>query len=164
MSVDAERSKRETRAAIENRAVVYRYIFEELEEELGRERAIEVMRRAIYKRGLAHGQEKYLAAAQEGDFDAVGELFVSGSAAEGELFKPAVDRVDREGVDLSMRGCPLVDAWKAMGLADEEVDLMCRIAAAVDEGTFDGAGLCVTFRERLGQPGGRACLLEIRRP
>jgi hypothetical protein len=164
VSVDAERSKTETRAAIENRAVIYRYIFEELEEELGRERATEVMRRAIYKRGLAHGQEKYLAAAQEGDFDAVGELFVRGSASEGELFKPAVDRVDRQGVDLSMRGCPLVDAWKAMGLAEEEVDLMCRIAAAVDEGTFDGAGLCVTFRERLGQPGGSACLLEIRRP
>lgn len=162
--MDGERSKRETRAAIENRAVTYRYIFEELEGELGRERAIEVMRRAIYKRGLAHGQEKYLAAAQEGDFDAVGELFVGGSAADGELFKPTVERVDREGVDLSMRGCPLVDAWKGMGLAEEEVDLMCRIAAAVDEGTFDGAGLRVTFKERLGQPGGSVCLLEIRRP
>ena len=164
MSVDAERSKKETRGAIENRAVIYRYIFEELEEELGRERAVEVMRRAIYKRGVAHGQEKYLAAAQEGDFDAVGELFVGGSAAEGELFSPAVEHADRHGVDLSMKGCPLVDAWKAMGLSDEEVDLMCRIAAAVDEGTFDGAGLRVTFKERLGEPGGHACLLEIRRP
>ena len=53
-ALDASRA--ETRAAFANRALMYAAIFGELEEELGTERAAEIMKRAIYKRGIEIGQ------------------------------------------------------------------------------------------------------------
>jgi hypothetical protein len=41
---------------------------------------------------------------------------------------------------------------------------MCEIAAAVDEGTFQGAGLELTFLDRRGRAGAEKCLLELRLP
>ena len=40
-------------------------------------------------------------------------------------------------------------------------DELCAISAAVDEGTFEAAGLELTFLDRLGRPGAKACLLEL---
>ena len=65
---------------------------------------------------------------------------------------------------LSMTSCPLVDAWKEAGLDPEEIDVMCSISAAVDEGTFEGAGLNLEFLDRLGIPGSERCLLVLRTP
>lgn len=63
----------------------------------------------------------------------------------------------------SMTACPLVEAWKAHGVSDEEVDLLCEIAAAVDEGTFEGAGLQVDITDRLGRAGSTRCVLDVHR-
>jgi hypothetical protein len=62
---------------------------------------------------------------------------------------------------LTMTSCPLIDAWRRHGASSAELDALCAIASAVDEGTFKGAGLDVAITERLGQPGGTRCLLKI---
>ena len=64
---------------------------------------------------------------------------------------------------MRMTSCPLIDAWKAADLPAEEIDTLCGIAAAVDEGTFDGAGLDLNFLSRLGA-GDAKCLLDLRVP
>lgn len=158
------RSKRETRAAFENRAVVYRYIFDELVEELGEERAAGIMRRAIRRRGVAHGREKYADAARSRDFGTIARLFCESSAADGELFTPAVAEAGADGAVLTMASCPLVDAWRALGLDEAAVDLMCDIAAEVDRGAFEGVGLEIDIEERLGEPGATHCVLRLRAP
>ena len=56
-----EQSRRDTRAAFENRALMYYHVFEVLKDEVGEGRAIGVMKRAIYRRGLEVA-EKYRAA------------------------------------------------------------------------------------------------------
>lgn len=43
-------------AQIKNRAMMYFHIFNEMREEIGEERAIAVMKRAIYKRGRGDQQ------------------------------------------------------------------------------------------------------------
>jgi hypothetical protein len=63
-----------------------------------------------------------------------------------------------------MQTCPLVDAWRAEGLSDEEIDVLCDISNAVDEGTFERAGLDLVFLERLAAPGESRCVLELRVP
>ena len=157
-------SRAETRSAFENRALMYAYIFDELAEELGPERAAEVMKRAIYRRGLEIGA-KYREAAAAGDLEAVGRIFCEGSPCRGELFEPGIEgAASADRVVLRMTACPLVDAWEAAGYFPAQIDLLCEIAAAVDEGTFDGAGLELTFLERAGQPGTTRCLLELRLP
>jgi hypothetical protein len=57
-----------------------------------------------------------------------------------------------------------VDAWRAAGLDVDEIEHLCQIAAAVDEGTFEGAGLELEFLDRIGQPGSERCLLHLRLP
>lgn len=157
-----EQSRAETRASFENRALMYAYLLDELESELGTERAVDVMKRAIHRRGLEIGQ-KYRPAAEAGDLEEVARLFVEGSPAEGALFEPGVDVEPSEGrVVLRMTGCPLQDAWQAAGYPPERVDLLCEVASAVDHGTFEAAGLDLRFLERHACPGAEKCLLELR--
>jgi len=60
------KSRAETRAAFENRAYMYAYIYEELLKVMGRDAAIDLMKRAIYRRGLEVGR-KYASAAEKAD-------------------------------------------------------------------------------------------------
>ena len=84
------------------------------------------------------------------------------SARQGTLFTPGVEERGEEVIVLRMTSCPLVDAWRAEGRSDEEIDTLCEIAAAVDEGTFESAGLDLVFLDRLGRQGSQRCLLELR--
>lgn len=155
-------SRAETRAAFENRAHIYAHTFDVLAEELGSERAAELMKRAIYRRGVEIGT-KYRAAARSADLEEVGRLFVDGSPCEGTLFEPAIEEPSYDGrIVLRMTACPLVDAWRKAGHPDERVDLLCEIAAAIDVGTFESAGLELAFLDRQTCPGADRCLLEVR--
>lgn len=155
-----EKSRAETRAAFENRALMYAYLYEELLPVLGREETVALMKRAIYRRGLEVGR-KYRDAAQEGDLAEVGNIFCSGSPCVGGLFDPGIEERSDGRIVLRMTSCPLIDAWRAAGLPAEEIDTLCEIAAAVDEGTYDGAGLNLQFLSRLGA-GDEKCLLDLR--
>jgi hypothetical protein len=157
------KSRRETRDAFENRALMYWYIYDELASEVGADRATTIMKQAVFRRGLEVGR-KYRAAAESGDLAEVGAIFCEGSPSEGELFSPGIEALDDDRLVLRMESCPLVDAWRTFGLAPEEIDRMCEISAAVDQGTFAGAGLSLEFLDRLGKPGSCRCLLELKPP
>jgi len=158
-----EASRAETRASFANRALMYAYIFDEAEKALGTQAATDLMKRAIYRRGLEVG-ERYRPAAEAGDLAEVARLFVEGSPATGTMFAPGVEEADDDGrrLVLRMTTCPLADTWRDAGYSAEKVDLLCDIAAAVDEGTFAGAGLDLTFLDRQACPGSCKCLLELR--
>lgn len=156
-----ERAHAETRAAFANRALVYAHLLDELEADLGIERATALMKRAIYRRGLELGAE-YVAAAEAGDLPRVGEVFVAGSPCQGSLFEPAVESVAEDSIVLRMTACVLVDTWRAAGYPPERVELLCDIASAVDYGTFEGAGLALEFLDRQGCPDSDRCLLQLR--
>jgi len=158
-----EKANAETRAAFENRALMYAAIYDELAADIGEERAAAIMKRAIRKRGLDVGL-KYREAAAAGDLEEVGRLFVEGSPAGGSLFTPGVEERGDDVIILRMTSCTHVDAWRVGGRTDEEVDLLCGIAAAVDEGTFESAGLELTFLDRLGKAGSCRCPLELQVP
>jgi hypothetical protein len=160
---ELEQSRAETRASFENRALMYAYLYEELSDELGPDRATDLMKRAIHRRGLEVARA-YRAAVHAGDLEEVGQIFCDNSPCGGELFEPAVEEEGGERIVLRMAACPLVDAWRTIGLDPEEIDHLCVIAAAVDEGTFEGAGLELEFLDRIGRPGSERCLLELRLP
>lgn len=157
------RSRAETRAAFANRALVYLHTYDVLAEELGPDRAAELMERAIHRRGLEVA-ERYKSAAAARDLDAIATEFCDHSPCEGALFEPGVAETEDGMVVLRMTACPLVDAWRDHGVPEDKIDRLCEIAAAVDVGTFEGAGLGLTFLARLGQPGSDRCLLEVRLP
>ena len=162
LQASLERSRAETRGAFENRALMYAYLYEELLGVLGRDEAVAVMKRALYRRGLEVGR-KYRDAAKSGDLAEVGAIFCGGSPCAGTLFDPGIEENSDGRIVLRMTSCPLVDAWRTAGLPAEEIDTLCEIAAAVDEGTFAGAGLGLEFLSRLGA-GEDKCLLDLRVP
>lgn len=156
-----EQLRTELYGSFQNRAVLYYLIFSELRDEVGAEKAEEIMKRAIYKRGVQKGA-KYSEYAP-GDFEGLKEAFVGGIPDNGAMFKPEVERCDPQGLDIKFHGCPLRDAWMEMGLPDEDVATICRIAARIDNGTFEGAGF--EFTADTWQPGGDGCCyLHIRPP
>jgi hypothetical protein len=163
LQADLVRSRAETRAAFENRARIYAYIYDELLGEIGEEAAVALMKRAIHRRGLEVGL-KYRNAVESADLIEVGSIFCGGSPCEGTLFEPGIEVGSKGHVVLTMTSCPLVDTWRDMGLAPEKIDTLCEIAAAVDEGTFEGAGLDLQFLSRLGTAGDDRCRLDLSLP
>lgn len=162
-----EQARAETRAAFENRALVYAYVFDELSKELGDERATAIMKRATYRRGREIGrkyrEECDWERAERGDLDEVGRLFVESSPSGGALFQPSIDEPAEGGrTVLKMTACPLVDAWREAGYSAERVDLLCEIASAIDHGTFEEAGLDLRFLDRQPCPAGESCRLELK--
>ena len=155
-------SRAETRAAYENRAMMYAAMLDELESELGTQRAAGLMKRGIYRRGRQIG-EAYRDAVAAGDLTEVGLIFVESSPVQGALFEPAVNKLPvGDSIVLSMKACPLVDAWRKADLPPERVDLLCEIAAAVDYGTFDAAGLDLEFLDRQACEGSDTCLMQLK--
>ena len=155
-----ETLRRQLYDSFKNRAMIYHKLFEELSREVGAEKAEQIMARAIYQRGAEKGKQKY---ARFGPDDLTGlkEAFVGGLPDEGRMFQPEILRDEADGLDIKFHGCPLREAWQEAGLPDELVATLCRIAARVDNGTFEAAGF--EFTADTWQPGGGGCCyLHIR--
>ena len=154
-----EKLRRELVDSFKNRAILYFLIFDELRNHCGQSNAEAILGQAIYRRGEQKGREKYAQFAPK-DLDGVKRAFLSGSADGGRMFQPEVIRQDPGRLDIKHHKCPLLEAWRAMGLADEDTATLCRIASRIDYGTFEAAG----FRLSLDtwQPGrDHCCVLHI---
>jgi len=157
--MSTSKHEEEVRASFKNRAYVYLHMYDELVAELGPDKAKEIMKKAIFKRGVEVGSsfQKYA----PGDMKGLCDAFVGGSPADGALFCPEIERCDEGGIDLTFKRCPLKEAWLEAGLPEEKVALLCDIAAVVDYGTFEGNGFA--FSADTYKPGADGCChLHIR--
>ncbi|MGA2032158.1 MAG: L-2-amino-thiazoline-4-carboxylic acid hydrolase [Thermoguttaceae bacterium] len=155
-----EQLRQELHESFKHRAILYYLIFDEMRAELGAEKAEEILSRAIYRRGAQKGKQKYAQFAPN-DLAGLKRAFVGSSADGGRLFQPEVLRDDPDGLDVQHHRCPLKEAWQEIGLSDDDVATLCRIAARVDNGTFEAAGF--QFSAETWRPGrDGCCLLKIR--
>ncbi len=146
--------------SFKNRAILYSLIFDEMRWQFGAEKAEEILGQAIYRRGEDRGREKYARFAPA-DLQGVKQTFLAGSADGGHMFQPEVVHEDAASLDIKHGKCPLRDAWQELGLPDEDVATLCRIASRIDYGTFEAAGF--DFSLDSWQPGGDGCcFLHIR--
>lgn len=149
----------ELRASFKNRAILYYLIFDELRQEVGEERAAEIMMRAIYRRGEQVGQQ--FGEYAPDNLDGLKDAFLAFIPDGGQLFDPHVKRCDEDGLDIHLEACPLKDAWEELGLSEQDRVTMCRIAGEIDKGTFEAAGF--RFQPDTWQPGRAGCChLQIR--
>jgi hypothetical protein len=156
-----ETLRRQLYESYKNRARIYHLIFDELRRELGAERAEAVLMRAIYRRGEEIGRAKYGQFAP-GDLAGLKAAFLDGIPDGGRMFQPEVLHSDAESLDIKFHACPLRESWQESGLSDAEVATLCRIAARIDNGTFEGAGF--QFSADTWESGGEGCCcLHIRR-
>ncbi|MFZ1932871.1 MAG: L-2-amino-thiazoline-4-carboxylic acid hydrolase [Thermoguttaceae bacterium] len=156
-----ETLRRQLYESYKNRARIYHLIFDELRSELGAERAEAVLTRAIYRRGQEIGRAQYRRFAPA-DLTGLRAAFLDGIPDAGRMFQPEVLHADAESLDIQFHACPLRAAWQESGLSEAEVATLCRIAARIDNGTFEAAGF--QFSADTWQPGGEGCCcLHIRR-
>ena len=125
-------------ASFRHRAMLYYLIFDELRQVLDESQAIEILQRAIRRRGVQIG--KPFARFAPDDLAGLKDAFLNVIPDDGQMFTARVDRCDDRQLDITLQTCPLRDTWLDEGLPPEEVATMCRIAAIIDEGTFEGAG------------------------
>ena len=155
-----ETLRRQLYDSFKNRARIYHLIFDELRRELGAAAAEAILQRAIYRRGVEIGEAKFSQFAPS-DMAGLEAAFLDGIPDEGRMFRPEMLHSGAKAVDIKFHACPLREAWQEMGLSDEEVATLCRIAARIDNGTFEGAGF--GFFADTWQPGGEGCCcLHIR--
>jgi len=151
--------RRQLYDSFKNRAMIYWHAYDELCKAVGAEQAETVLAQAIYRRGEENG--KKFAAFAPANLAGLLDAFLAGIPDDGRMFGPEVLRCDATGVDIKFHNCPLRDAWLEAGLPPEKVATLCRIAARVDNGTFEGAGFA--FHADTWQPGGDGCChLHIR--
>jgi hypothetical protein len=159
MAGDEMELRRQIKEAHMSRALVYAAFYDELERRFGEEVAEEVMKAAIYKRGLEIG--KRFARYGPADIAGLKDAFLDFVPDKGRLFQPEVTRCDGEGLDIKFHACPLKEAWQQAGFAPDKIATLCRIAGVVDNGTFAGAGFA--FSAETWRPGAEGCcFLHIR--
>jgi hypothetical protein len=132
---------------LKNRAKIYVHIYRELSKEVGREKALEIMKRALYARGQEKGAQ-LKAKIGKPDLHALAIAFVEGNA-DMDAFGHEIVQEHAEYVLLRLNNCPLVEAWKEAGLTPEEQKNLCDIAYQVDFGKFEAAGYQLVFNCRI---------------
>ena len=151
--------------ATRQRAAVYAHLFLVLRRELGEERAVDLMSEAIRNFGAEKSKRNYSEEAREGNLAQAVREFASPDPVKQHQFAPRVvsmepEKEPEEAV-IAMSRCPLVDEWREMGFSDRDVDTLCRIAHAVDFGTWEGAlPFSLEFESTRGR-GGDECILRI---
>jgi len=151
--------RRQLKEAHMSRAMVYAAFHGELVARFGADVAEEVMKAAIYKRGLEIGRR--FATFGPSDIEGLRDAFLDFVPDKGRLFQPEVRACDASGLDIKFHACPLKEAWTAAGFPPERIATLCRIAGVVDNGTFEAAGF--SFSAETWQPGKEGCcFLHIR--
>ncbi len=146
-------------ASFRHRAMLYYLIFDELRQVLDETQAIDILQRAIRRRGEEVG--KQFASFAPDDLAGLRDAFLNAIPDDGRMFSAKVERCDEGQLDITLQTCPLRDAWIDAGLPQQDVATMCRIAAVIDNGTFEGAGF--TFSADTWNPDCDGCChLHIR--
>ncbi len=145
--------REELYGAFKNRGMIYYNMYQTLSAELGQEKAAALMMDAIYQRGIE--QSTALAGIDNQDVLALMDRFLSLIPDDGRMFGPEVQRAERDAVDIKFHRCPLKECWLEAGIPEAEVAELCRIAARVDNGLFEGAGF--SFHAETWAPGRDGC-------
>jgi hypothetical protein len=143
---------------LKNRARIYLHIYRELSKELGKDRAMSILKKAIYARGKEKG---VLLAGKLGqpDLHQLALSFMEGQGAM-DAFGHEIVEEHSDFIVLRLNRCSLFEAWEEAGLSPEEKSELCDIAYQVDFGKFEGAGYRLSFNSRIAD-GCKSCDLRV---
>jgi predicted ArsR family transcriptional regulator len=143
---------------LKNRARIYILIYRELAKEVGSEKAVSILKAALYERG----KEKGIQLAQKigkPDLHKLSLAFME-SAGDMDAFGHEIAEENTHQVILRLNHCPLVEAWDDANLSPEEKKILCDIAYQIDFGKFEAAGYKLSFNCRAAD-GEKCCDLQI---
>lgn len=135
------------------RAAAYAHMFDVLRERFGEATALEVGQESTRRLGEAMGVR--FAGHGPDDLTGLCHAFLDGIPNRDSMFAPEITRCDGEALEIHFHRCPLKEAWQAQGRDDADLELLCRMAGAIDGGLFEAAGF--TFRGETWKPGDEGC-------
>lgn len=150
--------------ATRQRAAVYAHLFLVLRKRLGEAQAVDLMSEAIYNYGEEKSNRNYSEKARGGDLAQAAREFASPDPVKQHQFAPRIVSLGPEEAVIAMSKCPLVDEWRAMGLPDDDVETLCKVAHSVDFGTWEGALRCTLCFEGTRGEGRDECVLRVGKP
>jgi hypothetical protein len=142
--------------AIRARGEYLYFIYNELKEEIGAERAESILSRAIRRYGQRLG--KNIGPLKEAD-----DLFdrLEKGNPPGVFERHFKVRNHDESV-MQLDRCPLVEAWRDLGCSSKEIQTLCNIAMEGDFGIFDGESVEMALESSIGK-GDTCCIMKIRK-
>jgi hypothetical protein len=143
---------------LQNRARIYIHIYRELSKEVGKGKAAEIMKRALYARGKEKG-ELLVSRLGKPDLHKMAVAFAEGKT-DMDAFGHEVVQEHSDFIILRLNRCPLAEAWKEAGLTPEEQKDLCDIAYQVDFGKFEAAGFKLAFTCRIANAG-KSCDMKV---
>jgi predicted ArsR family transcriptional regulator len=143
---------------LKNRARIYILIYRELVKEVGKEKAVAILKAALYARGKEKGVQLAKKIGKP-DLHKLGKAFME-SAGDMDAFGHEIVEETPHQVILRLNHCPLAEAWDDANLAPEEKKILCDIAYQVDFGKFEAAGYNLSFNCRAAD-GEKCCDLRV---
>jgi hypothetical protein len=139
------------------RAKAYFYFFDELSEEIGEEKAKEVLSKATYRLGI----DKAGTFIKESEASAkiLSNEFIKDEIGRNVFGQTVINGNDEQAA-IEMKSCPLVEMWKEMKLSKDVIQNLCDMAHQIDFGTVEGKGFNLKFSSRISY-GNNSCILEI---
>jgi predicted ArsR family transcriptional regulator len=156
-----EEAKKQILEAHKLRAIMYYYLYDEIEKECGEDKAQMIFKKATYRRGreLYKEYERFL---KDIKFQEVADYFIKSSPSGGDLFQPRIEKVENNRVILTMNSCPLASAWRDLGLSEEKIQKLCEASSSIDFGTFESDSTEIKFTDQIGK-GNERCRLIIQK-
>jgi predicted ArsR family transcriptional regulator len=142
------------RAAHRKRAEYMYFIFQELLSDLGQEKAEKILRRALKRTGQHYGSRMHRERTPSGFI-----RFLEGSSHE-DTFDRNVRERNEDKCTFTLGYCPLIAAWKELGLDAQEIGVLCDIAMETDFGMMEELGLHLDLTRSLGS-GDNLCEMVI---
>jgi hypothetical protein len=156
--MDDDKARDLLRRSFAMRAAAYAHIFDVLREEFDEATALRLTMKATQRMGEQMG--KSFADKGPADLEGLKTAFLGGIIEGEHLFAPEVIRCDGDELAINFHRCPLKEAWVAQGRSDHDVELLCKMAGAIDTGLFTAAGF--TFAGTTWKPGeGGCCKLRV---
>ncbi len=119
------------RNAIEHRATWFYLLLDEVRKSGGNMESIG--RAAVHRCGCFHGTEKMLKNCKDpGDLRSFLKVFADETGQQ--VFEMEVLENTKDKLYIDFHYCPLVNAWKKLGVPGEELPLLCDIAMDGDRG------------------------------
>ena len=143
---------------LKNRAKIYLHMYRELSKELGKDRAADILKRAIYARGKEKGIQ-LAGKIGKPDLHKLALAFIEGKG-DMDAFGHEIVQEQPDFILLRLNRCPLIEGWEEANLSPDGKKILCDIAYQVDFGKFEGAGYRLSFDCRIAD-GCKSCDLKV---
>ncbi|MBH1964081.1 MAG: L-2-amino-thiazoline-4-carboxylic acid hydrolase [Comamonadaceae bacterium] len=138
---------------LKSRAMLMAALLDELEPEMGLERAEALLKRVMHKRSEGAGK-RFFSDCAPSNMPALRDRFIDFLPDHGGLFEIET-HCDASKLDLKFHTCPIKEAYEEAKLSPERMQVLLRIAGGGDVGLFEGAGFAI--RNDTWEPGGQGC-------